>query len=149
MFATAVGLAAAMPAQASAFGGLLSGLLTFTVALPLSAFSLVLFAVFAVNGAYCSRRLALWHAGLASLAPLAGAIATVFDGAAASEEGVRLLANGLMLALAQLPVLMHLRHAGNNRGQSTFSAGNVRSCPEATRKGTLTPVFRDGGVEQR
>jgi hypothetical protein len=105
----AVLLAAARPAEASDFGGLWSGLLTFTLALPLAVASLILMGLLGAAGAYRSRRLALWHAGLASIAPAVAAAATLIDSRAIDDAGVRLLVNGILLALAQLPLFVHAR----------------------------------------
>lgn len=122
----ATGLAGPTPAQASDFGGMLSGLLTFTIAMPLAVLSLVLVAVLARAGAYRSRRLALWHAGLAALPPLAGAVAILLEGRVLDDAGVRLLAAGIMLALALLPVLMHVRQAAI---AATVSTGTQAQSP--------------------
>ena len=98
-------LMACSPAYASDYSGFLSGMTTVLVML-LAALNSLLTLIFALCKLYRSRKLAGWHATLASVPPVLGIIATCIDSSSINDEAIWFAVNGAALALALLPLFL-------------------------------------------
>lgn len=98
-FVLAATLMACSPAYASDYSGFLSGMTTVLVML-LAALNALLILVFALCKLYRSRKLAGWHAALASVPPVLGNSSSIND------EAIWFAINGAALALALLPLFL-------------------------------------------
>lgn len=104
-FVLAATLMACWPAYASDYSGFLSGMTTVLVML-LAALNALLILLFALCKLYRSRKLAGWHAALASVPPVLGIIATCIDSSSINDEAIWFAINGAALALALLPLFL-------------------------------------------
>jgi uncharacterized membrane protein len=119
-------LAVSGPAWASNYDGMLALFFTFYLGLPWSALHLVAFAFLALFDRYRSRKLAVWHSGIAAIGPMAGLLATLIDHRDSVLLWVLIGANMLLLALALLPMGMHAIH---RRGAARRAAAASASAP--------------------
>ena len=95
------------PAWASDYRGFISAMAVLCIVAPFALLNLVITLVLALQGTYLKEKVAFRHSMIAAIGPIIGLLAMAFDQFKGDAAILFLLANGIALLLAAIPLVVH------------------------------------------